>query len=213
MRRQLVVFLTSALFSIAGCAAHKPAPSAPQGDPAAPVNAPDTEKIVADTIALAAVQDPRSLDHFAEVVLLGAGMWDVMTGMERACCHDDNLYDVGTRAFIVLPEDPGRGWRARAYTGDDRRLLVKLKPFQTLMTAFARAEVRPATAVERRFFWSVHHADITGKPLTVIQGERNARLVVWVSDGKLAIVDALVGYDLNDRVDVSSDVKQADAGH
>jgi hypothetical protein len=205
MRNQLAIVV----IALVGCASSKPAPRGPERDPTDPVSAPAVEQMVAETISLAASQDARSVEHLADVLLVGAGMWDVLTGMERACCDDDRLYVVGTQAFIVLPADPGRGWRARAYSGDDRTSLVKLKPFKTIMTAFAKATVRPATVEERRFFGAVHHVDIAGAPLTVLERQRDARLIVYVADGKITIVDALAGYDLADRVDVAAELARA----
>ncbi len=167
--------------------------------PAAEVGTPvpdlASEALVKDTIVRLAGGDTTAAANLGETFLIGGGLWPEIVGTEKSCCPAKELYTLGTKSFIAYPDDPTKGWEARTFLdGNHRKALVGLKPFVTLVSTFKDAKVRPAEENERKMFHALYPMEIAGKPLTIIEHAQGVKLIVFVEDAKIVVLDGLIGY-------------------
>ncbi len=141
-------------------------------------------------LVTAIAEDAGAIDFLADSLIMGPGMYEIL--LEVA--PQGTLSQLGTPSVTLVPNgDTVEKMPMRSYLDDtDRAALLKDIALRKLFTMLKAAKIRPATEVERQFWYTRIPFEISGKPVTALAFKDYVTILFFDEEGKLSWMDTFV---------------------
>lgn len=130
----------------------------------------------------------------SEILVVGPGMYRVLLDLDKRQGRND-IASIGTPSTTIVPVgDKVTKMEMRSYLNlIDREALLKTLSFRGLNQVMGGGSSRPATDVEREFWYALIPIEIKGKPVTIIEFQGHI-VVVYIENGTIGWLDILSEY-------------------